>query len=179
MTSTAPFHKYPLTQEFRDEIMNVRLNVLKQIGATDGRNDSAEDGGGGIAADDGRCGGSLCQQQYVADSTASRSHQRRLRLSEVAGGSGGATTAGTVEAGGTNPKIGDRRISYLLRRRQKIEDAETASPVHLQFDTGRIPREMGACIGLSDGGAELCRATLRVRQEDRAGARCRAPVGAR
>src|SRR6516164_7584681 len=148
--------------------MNARLNGLK-IGLTDGRNGSAEDSGRRVVADDDGRGCRLCQQQYVADSTAGRSHQRRLRLSKVAGRPSGASSAGTAEAGGADPKIGHRGIPNLSGRRQEAEDAEAASAVHLQYDARRIPLEMGSRAGLSDGGAKLCRATLRVCQKNRIG----------
>src|SRR6516164_1444542 len=118
MTSTVFSYKYQLTQEIRAAIMNAGLNVL-EIGATDGRNGSAEDSRGRVVADDDQCGCSLCQQQYVADSTAGRSYQRRLRLSEVAGGPGGASSAGTAETGGSNSKIGHPGIPHLFRGRQE------------------------------------------------------------
>src|SRR6516162_632128 len=165
MTNTVFSHKYQLTQEIPAEIMNARLNVL-EIGATDG---NAEDSGGGVAADDGGCGCGLCWQQYVADNAAGRSHQRRLRLSEVAGGSGGASPAGAAKTSRANSKVDHSRIHHLFRGRQEAEDAETASAVHLQYDTRRIPDEMGARAGLSDGGAKLCRAALRVCQKNRIG----------
>src|SRR5271165_6459535 len=150
MTNIVFSTKYQLTQEIPAEIMNARLNVL-DIGATDGRNGSAEDSRGGVVvAHDGGCGCSLCRQQYVADSTAGRSHQRRLQLSEVAGGPGGASSAGA---------------------------AETAPAVHLQYDARRIPDEMGSRAGLSDGGAKLCRAALRVCQKNRIGTGHRSPSG--
>src|SRR5215472_10270229 len=176
MTSTLLSQKYQLTQEIRAAIMNARLNVL-EIGATDGRNGSAEDTGRRVVTDDDGCGCRLCQQQYVADSTAGRSHQRRLRLSKVAGRPGGASSARAAEAGGADPKIGYPGIPDLSGRRQKAEDAETASAVHLQYDAGRIPLEMGSPAGLSDGGTKLCRAALRVCQKNRVGTRQRSPSG--
>src|SRR6516162_11087559 len=168
MTSIDFFNKYQLTQEIRAAIMNARLNV-REVGATDGRNGSAEDSGGRVVADDDGCGCRLCQQQYVADSTAGRSHQRRLRLSKVAGRPSGASSARAAEAGGADPKIGHPGIPDLSGRREEAEDAEAASAVHLQYDARRIPLEMGSRAGLSDGGTKLCRAALRVCQKNRIG----------
>ena len=143
MTDTVFSYKYQLTQEIPAAIMNARLNVL-DIGATDGRNGSAEDSRGRVTADDGGRGCSLCRQQYVADSTAGRSHQRCLQLSEVAGGPGGASSAGAAETSRANSEVGYRGIHHLSRGRQEAEDAETASAVDLQYDARRIPDEMGA-----------------------------------
>ena len=177
MTDTVFSYKYQLTQEIPAAIMNARLNVL-DIGATDGRNGSAEDSRGRVTADDGGRGCGLCRQQYVADSTAGRSHQHCLQLSEVAGGPGGASSAGAAETSRANSEVGYRGIHHLSRGRHEAEDAETASAVDLQYDARRIPDEMGAGTRLPDSGAKLCPTALRVCQKNRIGTGYWAPSSA-
>src|SRR5437588_11521255 len=70
--------KFRLTQEIRAPIMRANSNFGTSRGEKNGRTGSAEDGRGGVAANDRRCCRSVCEQQYLADGTVGRSHQRRL-----------------------------------------------------------------------------------------------------
>src|SRR5215469_7107543 len=112
MINTVFSWKYQLTQEIRAEIMNAKLSVL-EIGEKDGRNGSAKGSRGRVVANDDGCRCSLRAQQYVADSAASRGHQRRLRLIKVTRGTGQSTESGAAKTGGTDSKIGNPGISDL------------------------------------------------------------------
>src|ERR1700738_1209800 len=102
MAITIGTHKKQLTDETPAATMNVRMNLLEQNGATDGRSGGAEAGGGGIAADDGGSGRGLCQQQYIAHDAPGRDPQFRLQHFKRARGSGDATTTRTGETGGAD-----------------------------------------------------------------------------
>jgi len=51
---------------------------------------------------------------------------------------------------------------------KKIEDAQAASALDIQYDARRIPRAVGVGARLPDGRPKLCRAAFGLRQKDRA-----------
>src|SRR5262249_36879635 len=55
----------------------------------------------------------------------------------------------------------------LSGRREETQNVEAVFTLQLQHDAGRISGEMGLARRLSDGGAELRRATLGIREKDR------------
>src|ERR1700736_541673 len=63
--------KFRLTQEIRASIMRANSNFRTFRGGN-GRTGSAEDGRGGVAADDRRRCRGVCEQQYVADRAIGR-----------------------------------------------------------------------------------------------------------
>ena len=85
-----------------------------------------------------------------------------------AGGSGRRSGVRTGETGSPGSQVDYSGLLDLLGGRQKIEDAQTASALDIQYDARRIPRAVGVGARLSDGRPELCRAAFGLRQKDRA-----------
>ena len=63
-------------------------------------------------------------------------------------------------------------ICDLPGRRQETQNAEALSALALRALAGGLSREMGPARRLSDGRAELCGATFRIRQENRSRPNC-------
>ena len=84
-------------------------------------------------------------------------------------GGAGAETLTSQKPAVTDQEIDHARIHRLPGRRQEAEDAQALSALALRALAGGLSREMGPARRLSDGRAELRRAALGIRQEDRAG----------
>ena len=77
----------------------------------------------------------------------------------------------TLSSVGLGEALDHARLHRLPGRRQEAQDAEAPPALGLRLESQRVPGKMGAARGLPHGGPELRQATLRIRQENRFGAK--------